>query len=97
MAIRWGRAGWPRFYGEDGKLRETAIVGAVRRVWWANEELAEVRRGEELYRCKVAPLAEWYTAARWPDWWPPDTWVDCGDRLEARTRDGELWVRRRLL
>jgi hypothetical protein len=100
--VRRTRAGLSRYFDAEGMLLAEAIVFLVRRVWWADEEHAEVRRRPDAWRCKVAPLLLWYAPERWPAWWPAGTWVDVGDRLQACTErgeagQGELWVRRALL
>lgn len=85
-------------YDADGRLNPDAIEALVRRVWWGEcESYGDFRRaraadGEPL---KAAPLQAYYPPARWPSWWPAQRWIDCGDRLDACTAAGWLYVRRR--
>jgi hypothetical protein len=95
--VRRTRYGLTRYFDPAGRLLPEAIVLLIRRVWWAGDDLAEVRRTPDCWRCKVTPLLLWYAPARWPAWWPAGTWVDVGDRLQACTDGGALWVRRSLL
>jgi hypothetical protein len=79
-------------WGADGKLTPDAIESLVRRVWWGEYE---TRWEPDGARVKAAPLVYWWHAERWPAWWPAGSWVDCGNRLDARTHAGWLEVRRR--
>ncbi len=73
-------------YGSDGKLTPDSIEALARRVWWTGDGCRWEPDGQ---RVKWVGLDTWWPPERWPAWWPHGSWIDCGDRLEARTTIGQ--------